>query len=162
MKFFATALGMLILFICYVYFAGVGKPISIEDEVAFYEVDALTYSEMLNQIKTRGPKGHAAVTEWDVGWDWKCRVSLDVKITYPQHTNYEGLSTSQKENWDEFLRRLRLHENYHKYDGIQAARDVSANWCFGARFIVKYWVAQSEILDLRTDHGRTDGVVLKL
>ncbi|WP_368669849.1 DUF922 domain-containing protein [Roseibium sp. RKSG952] len=125
-------------------------------------MDALKYTEMLNQIKTRGPKGHAAVTEWNVSWDWKCRVSLDVKTTYPQHVNLEGLSTSQKVSWHEFLSKLRLHENFHKFDGIQAARDVSDNWCLGARFIIKYWIAQSEILDLRTDHGRTDGVVLKL
>lgn len=146
----------------YVYLVGVGRDVSISEKTLYYDLDALTYEDMLDQISARGPKGHAAITEWNVSWDWKCMVSLDVEFTYPRHVKIEQLTAPQKRNWEKFLAKLRLHENMHKYDGVRAAQEVAENWCFGAKYIVKYWVSQSIILDLRTDHGRTDGVVLRL
>lgn len=144
------------------YSVGIGQDIQTTDRVVYYDIEAGSQDGIEAQFLASGPNGFAATTKWHVSWDWKCRVSLDVTITYPRHVALDQLTDTQRQNWTRFMQRLRLHENMHRFDGVRAARDVRNNWCFGAHYIVKYWLAQSTILDLRTNHGRTDGVQLRL
>ncbi len=155
--------GVLAVFVwaaCVTYFARRGPVLT--KEVAFYDLDALTREGLLQQISQRGPNGYDGVTEWQITWNWLCRVELRSRITLPKHTRLADLGPLQQNSWKAYLAALRRHEFTHQYHGERAAKEVAENACIGARFIVGYWQAQTEIFDLRTNHGAKDGVQFNL
>ncbi|WP_161492599.1 DUF922 domain-containing protein [Pseudophaeobacter leonis] len=145
---------------CVVHFVQRG-PVLLKS-VEFYQVDALTREGLLQQLSQRGPRGYDGLTEWQITWNWLCRGELRSRITLPKHTRLAELGPLQQDSWKAYLAALRRHEFTHQYHGERAAKEVAENACLGAKFIVGYWMAQTEIFDLRTNHGAKDGLQLNL
>jgi predicted secreted Zn-dependent protease len=156
----AALLAIVVWAACVVYFVRRG-PVLLKS-IEFYDVDALTREGLRQQISQRGPKGYDGLTDWGVSVDWLCRVELRSTITLPKHTRLADLGSLQRGSWKAYLAALRRHEFTHQYHGEMAAKEVVQNACLGAKYIIRYWIAQTEIFDLRTGHGAKDGVQLKL
>lgn len=135
-----------------------------EEAIEYYDLDALSYEELKQQLLERGPPGpHGTMglTEWSVSWSWACKVSVRTHIILPRHIRPEGMNARQRQNWATFLVSLRLHERIHQHHGLQAAQEIAENRCIGADHILRYWVAETHLFDLRRDHGHSEGLVLR-
>ncbi len=135
-----------------------------DEMIEYYDVDALSYEALKQQMEDRGPRhsyGSVGLTEWSVSWNWACQVSVRTRILLPRHTDPEAMSIRQRQNWTAFTMALRLHERTHQHHFLQAAREIAKNRCIGADYILRYWVAETHLFDLRTEHGRREGLVLR-
>jgi len=130
------------------------------EKVVYYRVTATNRPDMIAQIAELGPNGAAGLTEWQVRWNWVCKVSLNTTITLPRHDNLDTLSTAQRESWQVFVQKLHLHERSHQFNGQRAARDIARHYCMNADSIWKYWVQADVVFDHVSRHGERDGVVL--
>ena len=126
-------------------------------------------------------------TNWNIRWQYdfgrdpaglcrvtKLRVVLNLEITLPR---LRGASPSQQENFDRYMVKLRAHEQTHAAIDTEAARSVEHELLAlppqrdcaqlkqqlngaGHAVLGRYREKNREF-DARTDHGRTEGVVLK-
>lgn len=133
---------------------------AITVERNYYTVSGTTPRELRRDMGRKGPKGFWAYTRWRVRWSRDCKVSLQVTYTFPQLERREALPLPLRRKWDAMLRRLAQHEEQHAAHGLAAAREVEAARCKDARAIVARWSRRTKQLDIDTDHGRSQGVVL--
>ena len=159
MKFVGAFVGFAILALIVI---NLSYPLAVSEseEVVYYQVTATNRTDMLTQLSELGPKGAAGLTEWQVRWNWVCKVNIHTTISLPQHTNLDALSTAQRESWQNFVQKLHLHERLHQFNGQSAARDIARHYCINADFISRYWMQKDVIFDYVSRHGQRDGVVL--
>ena len=124
-----------------------------------YPVDGRSAQAVLQQLADRGPNGFWAYTSWYVRWSGNCVVTLQIDYTMPRHTRPESLHPSLRQRWVQMVKALHLHERKHGAHGIAAARELVQKNCRNGNAIVQKWADQDRILDKRTDHGASDGVV---
>lgn len=107
-----------------------------------YAIRGDTAAALREQMRTLGPAvaadgGHfAAWTQWQLQWhydylrdDGGCRigasrVELTTTMTLPSWVDYARATPALRQRWDEFVTRLRTHEDGHREHGMQAARAV--------------------------------------
>jgi len=126
-------------------------------------------------------------TNWNVRWHYdldrdpaglcrvsRLRVSLDLEITLPR---LHGASPGQQENFDRYLARLHAHEQTHAAIDTEAAHTVERELLAlppqrdcerlkqqlngAGHAVLDRYRQKNREFDARTDHGRTEGVVLK-
>jgi len=113
------------------------------------------------QMDLLGPKGFWAYTKWRLSWTFRCKVNLTITYTLPELRNRDQVPLPVRGRWDRMLKNLITHEKGHGQLGRNAARDVAAAHCIHGRRIVNHWSAQDKVYDTRTDHGLTQGVVMR-
>lgn len=114
-------------------------PISYE----FYNIEGQTMADLYKQMQKLGPVGFDGtkgfgLTEWRVQWgiqfrfnqhkvctQFKTRVTGAIKFTMPQWTGYSEASLKTKKEWDDFYKKLQIHEDGHALHGASALKEVS-------------------------------------
>ena len=135
--------------------------ISETEEVSYYDVSAIDFDKLKNEISQSGPNGYAASTRWNIAWSWRCSVKIHTTFNYPNHTNLNLATEIQLGAWSKFMQKLKLHERAHQNHGRKAAIEIAESYCVGANSIVKYWSIMDKNFDFRTNHGATEGAVLR-
>jgi predicted secreted Zn-dependent protease len=126
---------------------------------------------------------------WGIKWDYtrggpegKCALEklslvLSAIIDMPRWTNRDAAPEALKAGWDRFYAALRAHEDGHKDNGVRAANDLAQRLralppqktCaeldqkiseLGQRILAEYRMLDQSY-DRATDHGATQGAVLK-
>lgn len=136
----------------------IAEPI-IEENWQTYPVEATTAEEILQQMQARGPNGFWAYTSWYVRWSADCDVRLQIDYTMPRHTAPHKLDELLRNDWEAMLMALGQHEEKHGAHGVGAARELVEASCRDGDAIVARWAEKDRILDLETDHGRSEGVL---
>ncbi|MEQ9260200.1 MAG: DUF922 domain-containing protein [Roseovarius sp.] len=132
---------------------------SVKEKWASYNVNGRTSAELLSQMKQRGPNGFWAYTNWYVRWSANCKVDVEISYTMPKHTNPGSMPADVKARWDRMNAALAAHERKHGQHGINAARELVATSCKNGNAVIAKWAEQDKVLDKRTRHGETEGVV---
>lgn len=132
---------------------------TIRENWITYSVDGRSSAEVLSQMRFRGPNGFWAYTRWSVRWSASCKVDLEITYTMPQHTNPAALPRNVLARWKRMHAALVAHERKHGQHGINAAHELVANACRNGNAIIARWAEQDRVLDRRTRHGETEGVV---
>lgn len=126
----------------------------------YYNIQGVTSGELKAQMKQKGPKGFWAYAKWWVNWSGSCRISVKVTYTFPRWVNKKNAPKSLRDSWDRMIRQLWKHEKGHGRHGINAAKEIEKSRCTNPRQVIDKWVAQDKSFDLRTRHGRSQGVHL--
>jgi len=132
----------------------------VTEDIQYYDVSATTAWGLRKEMQRKGPKGYWGYARWWVSWTADCDVTVKQTIHMPRHRNPEKLSPELRERWDSMLGALLRHERQHARHGELAAQQIAAANCVGAYEIIDRWAAQDKAYDLRTDHGRKEGVTL--
>lgn len=132
---------------------------NIDTKWTTYAVNGSSAEALLNQMQRKGPNGYWAYTRWFVRWTANCKVSLEINYTMPRHMNREAMPSNLRAKWDRMVAALKAHEQKHGAHGISAARELVQKRCWNGNAIVQKWANQDVILDQRTNHGMTEGVV---
>jgi len=146
---------------CLGWVAPAAAEITVREAVVYYDVDAVTLSDLRAQMKTRGPRGYWGYARWNVKADRDCDVTLRVTYTLPRHVAPDGMADLDRAKWEAMIAVLEQHERNHGAHGLAAAKEVKAANCVGTWRIIRKWAEQDRIYDRQTDHGRKEGVVLK-
>lgn len=129
-------------------------------------------------------------TQWQVNWNYRwwetgnsCKITtakttLTVTYTLPQIAKNHPVNPETRQIFDRYLQALYQHEQNHKNFGLAAAREIEKSLLnlpafstctqlektanqVGQRLIETYHQREIEY-DRQTDHGRTEGVTLRL
>jgi predicted secreted Zn-dependent protease len=162
----------------------------LEDKIVWYEVGGATVQELRKSMDANTPvSGFDAEAKWWVDWRYQWRtngqqcvldnvqVMLRVETTFPRLTSEDGMSTDVLQKWWNYSARLMAHERTHARHGAMAAEEIDRKLksftipgaCSdmedkanaAAMAIIKKANKSDEDYDRRTDHGATEGVVLK-
>lgn len=170
--------------------SGADAEVTIGDSAEHYRIGGASEAELRREMNAKGPLGAGgrrfdAHTRWNIGWRYKyredggtCRiasVTTDVRLTMilPEWGGERAAPERVRKRWREFIAALTAHENGHRTNGIDAAREIdrsisalpaqvgcsavgnTAN-ALGNQIIRKYNERDLDY-DRRTDHGRTQG-----
>lgn len=126
--------------------SSVGREANVEvadTEITWFRVGGLTVRELRASKEVNGPfNGIAEARVWgQCGWRlrWKfdhdrtqgdCRlgahtVILASRIWLPKWDDYNRASAEVRGKWDTFYKRLVIHEDGHKANGVRAANDLA-------------------------------------
>ena len=170
---------------------GAGAEVTRDLRYIYYDVDVRSgplfpQVQAASPIRREG-RAFTGNTNWNIRWHYdldrnpaglcrvgKLRVTLNLEITLPR---LRGASPGQQENFDRYLARLHAHEQTHAAIDTEAAHTVERELLAlppqrdceqlkqqlnGAGHAVLDRYRQKNLeFDARTDHGRTEGVVLK-
>lgn len=160
--------------------------VKINERIEYYLVDGSTPEELRQQLAARGPMGRggnvAAITRhtlsmqyWrrqvgDVCEAYGIRVDVDVTIHLPRWRPRQAPPPALSEQWRRLEHGLRIHEQGHRDNGIDAARELDARLrgiasapdcrtlksAFDAarRDVRQALQAREDAFDRETDHGR--------
>ncbi len=134
---------------------------STEIRETTYAVAGTTARALRRAMRETGPKGYWAYTRWRVRWSSDCEVRLTISYTFPELADRAAVPLPLRQNWDAMLVALKAHEQRHGDHGRQAAAEILAAGCKGAKAIIRRWSREDGRLDARTRHGRTEGVLLR-
>lgn len=114
----------------------------IDVHYRFYPVAGTTAAElrsqMIQQSPVRAAEGHTfdALTNWSVHWNFNfnrtgktcaarsIRTHVDILFTLPQWKKPQYASPQLQAEWDYYMQALKLHEEGHKKNGVDAAQSV--------------------------------------
>ncbi|TCL08454.1 putative secreted Zn-dependent protease [Shimia isoporae] len=130
------------------------------EEIIYYQVDALTISDLKAQIRTRGPQGYSGFVQWRVLPTLNGGLKLHTKITMPKHAAPDQLSSSVAFTWNRFVKALWKHERVHQYHGKRAAKEALQSAYVHHLAIFRKWSKQDDRFDKLTAHGATEGAWL--
>lgn len=156
-----------------------------------YDIQGTTASEMREQMNLLGPmealSHYDAFTHWTVNWHFKyleetpvCRitqatVTADIQHVYPHWSNYQSASKLLQMRWDEYLNRLKAHEENHSSHAKSAAYEVensllslppdrscqqlAINANNLAQKILSEHTSLDHQYDITTRHGQNEGAI---
>ncbi|MEM0977348.1 MAG: DUF922 domain-containing protein [Pseudomonadota bacterium] len=133
----------------------------VSEQINHYTIKGDSAIGLRAQMSTKGPQGYWGYSEWWVEWDASCNVSVTVTITMPKLSANSGASDELKADFQRMYDNLLIHERQHGQHGISAAEDILAAGCRNTDPIFAKWNKADRDFDLRTDHGRNEGVVLR-
>ncbi len=140
------------------------EPVQAEPNITVvrntYTISGRTGRELKRQMKELGPKGFWAYTQWYLKWSSSCEVNLTITYTMPELKDRAKVPLILRKKWDAMLEKLEMHEEGHGQHGINAANEVFAADCHGAKSITAKWARQDKIYDKETRHGQTEGIYL--
>lgn len=160
--------------------------VTVSERVEHYLLDAATPDELRRQLAERGPMGRgrtvAAITRhalsvqyWrrqvgDVCEAYGIRVEMDITMRLPRWRLRQAPPPALAEQWHRLEHGLRMHEQGHRDNGIDAARALDARLrgighapdcgilksAFDAarREVRQALQAREDAFDRETDHGR--------
>ncbi|MFK7939559.1 MAG: DUF922 domain-containing protein [Roseovarius sp.] len=126
-----------------------------------YKVDAITKQGLLFQMSTRGPVGFWAFTRTNVAWRGQCNVTVKIRYTMPEHAKPQAMPPQLQAEWTRMITAMRKHEEQHGQHAINAGREIEQAGCVNGLAILRKWRGQDRSFDVRTSHGKTQGVVLQ-
>lgn len=133
----------------------------ISERVETYPINATTIDGLIRQMRAEEPKGYWAQTRWFVRWSGGCAVEVDVIYRMPEHENPTAMPPDVRQKFETMWDRLMDHERQHGQHGIRAGQEIHLAKCAGAHDIIKKYNQADLDYDRRTDHGSSEGVVLK-
>jgi predicted secreted Zn-dependent protease len=134
---------------------------TVSVRTTYYSISGTTSAELKSQMRSLGPKGFWAYTNWYVRWSGDCRVSLEISYTFPQWTNEKQAPAALQAVWKTMIASLQAHEEGHGRHGRSAAAEIDKARCKGdPKSVTNKWAAQDKVYDAETNHGRSQGVVL--
>lgn len=126
-----------------------------------YAVSGKTAKELTDEMRRKGPNGFWAYTRWDIRWTGSCRVTVKVTYTLPKHRKPSVMPSNIRKSWERMRAALVAHEKLHGAHGVSAAQEIAAAGCKNGNAIIRKYNKADQALDRRTNHGKTQGVVLK-
>lgn len=136
-----------------------GKP-RVREIVKYYNIQGVSAAQLKAQMKRKGPKGFWAYTQWWVNWSGSCQLSVKLTYTFPKWVNNSKAPKSLRASWKRMIKKLWIHERGHGQNGINAAREIEKARCSNPMKIIRKYNSQDKKFDLRTRHGRAQGVKL--
>ncbi|MEO0342584.1 MAG: DUF922 domain-containing protein [Pseudomonadota bacterium] len=133
----------------------------VSETIKHYTIKGNTAVGLKAQMSSKGPDGFWGYAKWWVEWDGNCNVSVDVTITLPKLSANSGASSALKADFEKMYEALLAHERQHGQHGISAAKEVEAAGCNNTDPIFAKWRKADKDFDQRTQHGKTEGVVLR-
>ena len=133
---------------------------TITEDIQYYDVSATTAWGLRKEMQRRGPRGYWGYARWWVSWTADCEITVTQTIQMPRHKKPDQLPPELRKRWESMLAALLRHERQHTRHGELAARQIAEANCKGAHAIIERWAAQDKAYDLRTNHGRDEGVTL--
>lgn len=115
-------------------------PVSVRYD--FYPIAGATATELRRQMMQQSPVSDAegrsfdALTSWEVYWNFRYRrtgkgcaarsvnTRLNVVFTLPQWKIPRSASSELQTEWNDYIQALKLHEEGHKKNGVDAAEAV--------------------------------------
>ncbi len=109
---------------------------------AYYAITGNTARELRSQMSRKGPSDritgerYDANTDWFVRWSYRyasknnqCAITsvsstVDIVFTMPQWQSAKTAGRSLRNEWQQYIRALQLHEDGHKNNGIAASKDI--------------------------------------
>jgi predicted secreted Zn-dependent protease len=152
------AAAMLALFIGNVSPASAEPTIVINTD--YYEVTGTSAKSLRKQMRSNGPKGFWAYTKWRVKWTSKCELRVTLNYTFPRLKDPNNVPLPLRKRYQAMLVNLKAHEEGHGQNGRDAAAEIQAANCSGAREIIKKYAAKDKSYDAETRHGYFEGVRL--
>ncbi|HTM64079.1 MAG TPA: DUF922 domain-containing Zn-dependent protease [Gammaproteobacteria bacterium] len=184
---------LIFIFLYMISFAAIAMPIATERE-SYYAVYGATANQLRDEMRTKGPLGddgvrYDAYTRYYVKWRFTYQkaghncairtvnVTLDTKYDYPEWRGYADASPQMRQNWDNYITKLKAHERGHAVNGWNCANEIdsmltqlqpmdncgilgkSAN--DKAYAILNKYKNEDVDYDKTTDHGRVQGVILQ-
>ena len=166
--------------------------LKVKERYEYYDINGATVGDLQKQIKENGTrwndgKTYAAVTSWDIDYDYdvlrrddQCSiksVKTDVSIVYhlPRRISLRSPAELGK-TWDNYMAHVKLHEYGHKDIAVKTAGEINealaSLGCFKSKKelekeakrlidekLKEMKSAQIEY-DARTRHGETQGAIL--
>ncbi len=132
----------------------------VKENLKHYTISGDTIAALKSQMKKKGPKGFWGYTTWYVKWSGSCKVNVTIDITMPKLKNPSKVPTNVRKEFDEMYAALLMHERNHGKHGILAAQAIEKAKCKNTDPIFEKYLKADKTYDLRTKHGRTEGVKL--
>lgn len=163
--------------------------VEVHDHATPYLIEGASETALRNEMNAKGPvskdgRRYHAVTRWDIGWRFRldrsagrCAIGnlrVEVKITMmmPAWQNENSAPDALKKLWRDYQADLQAHENGHRQNGVDAAREIelginelpprescdaaeAAANALGLKIVAKYRLKDMEF-DRVTDHGRAN------
>jgi predicted secreted Zn-dependent protease len=160
------------------------------DTVERYSIRGASDADLRREMNAKGPLGAGGRrfdghTRWNINWRYTyredggtCRINsvttdLKVVMTMPEWSDERAAPVRLQARWREYVAALTVHENGHRANGIDAAREIdrgisalpaqancnamsNAANVLGSQIIRKYNEHDLDY-DRSTDHGRTQG-----
>ncbi|MCO4824148.1 MAG: DUF922 domain-containing protein [Amylibacter sp.] len=149
-----------ILFLTCVMATSLNDKPKVKENLKHYTITGDSVNALKSQMKKKGPKGFWGYTEWYVKWTGSCKVSVNVTITMPKLKESSKTPKEVRKEFDEMYAALLKHERNHGKNGIKAAQAVEKANCENTDPIFKKYNKADKSYDLKTKHGRTEGVKL--
>ncbi len=130
-------------------------------EFNYYLASGNLLEAIAKNMSARGPNGRWAQTKWTIDWTKDCDVSVKSIVTLPKVMGTGALSEIDKLKLKNMLVALKAHEMRHVLIGVYAAEEIRRRNCKRTKEISDYWRKKNRELDLRTKHGKSEGVVLR-
>lgn len=163
-----------------------------EDEFKYYDIHGNTKAELIEQMSKLGPEGDdgkrvSARADWAIDWvdvipDFQGNVEpveviASSMFTYPRWIDKEKAPAYLQDEWVDYMRKLKAHEENHKnitikyakkfltkiksfkYKSAEELEDKISN--YHAQGIIMNGCAQAQQkYDKDTNHGVTENVIL--
>lgn len=133
---------------------------TVTETIRYYNVTATSALGLKREMRAKGPKGFWGHTRWKIRWTAGCRVTARIIYTLPRHARPDAMAPALREAFDEMVGNLAAHERLHGQNGRNAAIEIDQARCRGTSAIIKKYNEADRLLDHRTGHGATQGVVL--
>ena len=167
--------------------------LEISEKYLYYDIDGQSSQELYHSMKTNGTKWndgkvYAALTTWDIDYNYKIEkidgryfiksASTDVAIIYrfPRWVPSTPPQQQMTEAWAAYMDNLKVHEFGHKDLAVKAASEINGRLAslggFGSKSeldreaekVVKGKLKEMKVAqvdyDSETHHGETQGAML--
>lgn len=164
--------------------------VTVSDSVDRYSIRGAHEADLRREMSAKGPKGgdsrrFDAYTRWNITWRYSYRqdggqcsidavtTGIKVTMTLPEWGDESAAQDRLRKRWPEYIAALTGHENGHRKNGLDAAREIdrgiaalpsqpncgalgAAANALGNQIIRKYNERDLDY-DRSTDHGRNQG-----
>src|SRR5262245_10281858 len=109
---------------------------AISSSVEYYDVSGMTMAEMAESIRRNGPAGWSGITHSKLSYAFKIRpipngckleslkVDADLRVRLPRWVEQYKVAAQMRQQWEDSIRRLDLHERGHVKITIDAAQRI--------------------------------------
>lgn len=117
-------------------------PPLVTERYEYYDINGSCENELIREMRRKGVTGedgrkYEANTSWHVKWNYdhtrgtqSCsadsfQVTIEIVFRYPRWTRMEDAPQALADKWDNYMKRLVVHENGHREMVLEAAAELS-------------------------------------
>ncbi len=117
-------------------------PPLVTERYEYYDINGISENDLLREMRRKGVTGddgkkYEANTSWHVKWNYdhtrdteSCsaesfQVTIEIVFRYPKWTRISDAPQTLTDKWDNYMKRLIVHENGHRDMVLEAAAELS-------------------------------------
>ncbi len=117
-------------------------PPLVTERYEYYDINGSSENDLLREMRRKGVAGddgkrYEANTSWHVKWNYdhtsdteSCsaesfQVTIEIVFRYPKWTRMADAPQALSDKWDNYMKRLIVHENGHRDMVLEAADELS-------------------------------------